>query len=609
MCFTLPHLLFSSADFIKITEQESQPKPEEMEKKAIRLTAGEWTRVGLESQYELPKVDLAISFDTEKLIIKAKVEDSHFKDGHRSWRYGDGFFINIVDPISFDSDSSDRFHAFGFSLESGNPVAVLVNKDGTYFLKPEKNISININVDSGKNMAEYHIEIPWSSLYPLHPLLDQKAGINIIYISQNDDRSRKILLHVKDGGYDTEATALRRYAPLYFELSPKVPLSIAGRMQTRLISSDQLSLSLVTWSPQSHSGKFVLSLTDQYNRTVLKKEFAHKIPEGRSELAKKIKLPKPAGLFNIIVTLPGASPWKETFYKYDPALLSRMKNGIRTLSQTDAGPVLRNSCDAMTYRLTEVEKQVQRFTDRHDPADIQQNVDELQVLLEECRKNGSIYTKEGYLLSAFTSPLDSTLQAFSICLPENFKPEDSYNLLVTLHGSGVDEVDFLKAAVRNYGKEGFIIIGPRGRGLSDWYLGTTENDVVDLVKLVKELFRINKTVLYGFSMGGYGVWRMSFLHPELFDAAVCVSGAPYPLYKATPENDMRKKIGNGKDLLYVVIHGTEDRAVNINATDEFIDTLKASGYKVDYIRVEGGGHGNFTVSDKVKEWLKNKVFQ
>ena len=31
--------------------------------------------------------------------------------------------------------------------------------------------------------------------------------------------------------------------------------------------------------------------------------------------------------------------------------------------------------------------------------------------------------------------------------------------------------------------------------------------------------------------------------------------------------------------------------------------LKAAGYEFEYIRVEGGGHGNFDVSDMVKKWL------
>ena len=99
---------------------------------------------------------------------------------------------------------------------------------------------------------------------------------------------------------------------------------------------------------------------------------------------------------------------------------------------------------------------------------------------------------------------------------EKFDPSKSYSLLVGLHGSGVDEVGFLRWTARNYKDPHYITIGPRGRDLSAWYTGQTETDVVDLVELVKVLFKIDKTLLFGFSMGGYGVWRMSFLHSNIY---------------------------------------------------------------------------------------------
>jgi hypothetical protein len=43
-----------------------------------------------------PRVELSSSFDTECFKIKAVVHDTHFKDGDRSWRYGDGFLINFI---------------------------------------------------------------------------------------------------------------------------------------------------------------------------------------------------------------------------------------------------------------------------------------------------------------------------------------------------------------------------------------------------------------------------------------------------------------------------------------------------------------------------------
>ena len=102
-------------------------------KKEITLHESAWYDLKLPSETPLPIVNVSLSFNNKAFLIKASVRDNHFKDGNRSWRYGDGFFINFVTPNKTDSSSSDRFYAFGFSLQNKKPISVLVNKDGTYF--------------------------------------------------------------------------------------------------------------------------------------------------------------------------------------------------------------------------------------------------------------------------------------------------------------------------------------------------------------------------------------------------------------------------------------------------------------------------------------------
>ncbi|MBD3375878.1 prolyl oligopeptidase family serine peptidase [candidate division KSB1 bacterium] len=72
------------------------------------------------------------------------------------------------------------------------------------------------------------------------------------------------------------------------------------------------------------------------------------------------------------------------------------------------------------------------------------------------------------------------------------------------------------------------------------------------------------------------------------------------------ENRMTSYIDQGIQLRYLVIHGTKDRAVPIRETDAFIDTLQQHGYRIEYHRVKGGGHGNFSTQERVLEWLKQK---
>ena len=45
-----------------------------------------------------------------------------------------------------------------------------------------------------------------------------------------------------------------------------------------------------------------------------------------------------------------------------------------------------------------------------------------------------------------------------------------------------------------------------------------------MIDVLKGMFHIEKTLIYGFSMGGYGVWRLTFLFPALFEGAIVGSG-------------------------------------------------------------------------------------
>ena len=45
---------------------------------------------------------------------------------------------------------------------------------------------------------------------------------------------------------------------------------------------------------------------------------------------------------------------------------------------------------------------------------------------------------------------------------------------------------------------------------------------------------------------------------------------------------------------------------NIKDTDDFMEELKTDGYDVEYIRVDGGGYGNFSVEEMVMKWSEEK---
>lgn len=596
----------STARFGELMDQVTQMALEENDARAIRLEEGYAQTVELQGDEGVPEVNLSLEYDHRCLTIRAEVADADVQDGERSWRYGDGFMINFVLPQDPEDPYSDRFYAYGFSMERGAPVAVLVGKHGTYYLSSSP-IPPTIQVDTATNTTTYLIRIPWSSLYPFHPLMDGQAGINIRYTSMNADGSRSRLSYLRDAEFDSELTPLRRYAPLHFTPSDRSPFQMTGALESRLVTGGSVMATLAIWTPEARSANFRITVQDSSGAPVSEVRFDQDLPAGRSTLRREVELPQTAGSYRLTVSLDDALTWKETLTQYDRAELLRLQEGIRGAAGGSLEPIAEHSLHALTYRLEVLEHSIETFTRFDEPDEVGQMLDELAELYDTFLEHGSIYVEAGYLLSAFLSPLDLTLQPFSIYLPKDFDPANPYHLVVALHGSGVDEVGFLHEAAGTFAGQGMIILGPRGRGLSDFYTGTTEEDVVDLVQLVQELFDVDKTICYGFSMGGYGSWRLGFLHPDLFDGAVVVSGVPYNPRQNTAENDMRNRIGQAIELPFLVIHGTDDPVLAIETTDEFVARLQEAGYSIVYRRVSGGGHANFSVGGTVRTWLSENL--
>jgi predicted esterase len=252
---------------------------------------------------------------------------------------------------------------------------------------------------------------------------------------------------------------------------------------------------------------------------------------------------------------------------------------------------------------------IKEFDSNQSPTPIRDLFNEIQKFLNIVEENGHYFTDSGYYLAGFKSKDDQTIQPYSMVLPKNFNIEQEYVMIVCLHGSGVDEVGFVSFMGKNFGEIGlpFIVVGPRGRGLSDYYIGQTERDVFEMVEQMKSMFKIEKSVIFGFSMGGYGVWRLTFLYPDSFDRAIIGSGMPYNDRTGDPAHDVRELRHNAKNIHYFVMHGTEDRAVPFGPTKEFMEVLENEGFDVTFEVFEGAGHGDYDPSQALMKWMQKHL--
>jgi pimeloyl-ACP methyl ester carboxylesterase len=193
--------------------------------------------------------------------------------------------------------------------------------------------------------------------------------------------------------------------------------------------------------------------------------------------------------------------------------------------------------------------------------------------------------KHGDFRKAYRSGVDSTLQPYRIFVPAAYDGSKSAPLVVALHGMGGDENSmfdgYKETLKREADRLGFIVVCPKGRDTASMYRGSAEQDVLDVMKEVERDYRIDlkRVYLMGHSMGGYGTWSVAMAHPELFAALGPISGGG--------DTNGIVKI---KNIPEYVVHGDDDRTVNVSQSRRMVEAGKKIGVPITYVEVPGGSH-------------------
>ena len=112
----------------------------------------------------------------------------------------------------------------------------------------------------------------------------------------------------------------------------------------------------------------------------------------------------------------------------------------------------------------------------------------------------------------------------------------------------------------------FIVVSPQCPPDMKW----SPPALMKLLTAVEEKLRVDTSRIYltGFSMGGYGTWRMAAAYPEVFAAIAPIAGGGDP-----------KTAGKLKKIPVWAFHGARDENVPLTETTRMVDALKARGGK------------------------------
>ena len=120
-------------------------------------------------------------------------------------------------------------------------------------------------------------------------------------------------------------------------------------------------------------------------------------------------------------------------------------------------------------------------------------------------------------------------------------------------------------------------------------------------ELIEELARRyrfdgSRSYVIGLSMGGFGAWDWIARRPDLFAAALPMSGG----------GDTTRAPALARARIWA-FHGDRDTVVGVSQTRAVIRAIRAVGGRPDYTEIAGGGHGpwNTIIADPaVLAWLR-----
>ncbi len=212
------------------------------------------------------------------------------------------------------------------------------------------------------------------------------------------------------------------------------------------------------------------------------------------------------------------------------------------------------------------------------------------------------------------------VQPYSVCLPSTYAPGRKLPLTLLLHSLALGQSQFAAIDPRLLhevceGRDSAVVT-PLARGPSTWYFDTAELDVWEVGARVAEQLGTDpdRTVISGYSMGGYGAYKLGLSYPQVFSQAVVLAGPPACGVRLIPdvdipadldpnsacarEGDTWKLLVNARWLPYVIAHGLVDELVPFASAAEQVLELDRLGYRHRFTVYPAEDHAVFVLQDK-----------
>ncbi len=548
-----------------------------------------------------------LAYCAEYLYVCIESAQDRIQCRDRAYQQGDGIVLALASPRDGD-EATDEFQVLGFSPQAGArrswQYAFTWYKDRDWIGFPPLEGAAFAWTCSG-GTARYEILVPWSTVAPYHPWFRSEIGVNICYTRAVGSRGTASYRLVADRLLMYEVSP-RLYRRVRFEAP-----ALAGAMTcgvsletSHALSGDPVVLNVATQG----AGETVLSA---------------KIRQGGQVLRESPVTAKAAAELTVVdaaVGTAGLMPGRYDLEVSDAAgIVRRLPFGIlphldpvalRAAVAAAGGRLPEGSLSTIEFRILEVEQGLARLRSHSVGTVLGSDMSALERDVEALRRGEDPLTgRTDIVRRAFRSKIDGTLQPYSIRPVASPKPGRTYPVAVFLHGSASDDRGQLDSFRKML--PGFILVAPFARGTSHFYTtDEAQRDIEEVLADVAAYYPVDpaRIFLSGFSMGGYGVYRTFFEHPERYRGLIVLSGLPYAFDDAPDFRDPeRLACFRGVDMF--ITHGTEDRNCPFAETEKLVTSLREAGARVEFVVQRGRGHESPTLMTAIRMlgWLKRSA--
>ena len=232
---------------------------------------------------------------------------------------------------------------------------------------------------------------------------------------------------------------------------------------------------------------------------------------------------------------------------------------------------------------------------------------------------------------------EGILQHYGVYLPSTYEAGTASPLQFWLHwrgGSANAGAALAPRLFQELGENvGTIVVSPRGRGTSRWYVGKGHADFRQVWRDVHRRFTVDRdrTYVAGHSMGGWGSFLLTILYPDRFAAALPASppvtqgmwtgfdfagcddyeaGGYTPCYGGANDGDARvqhtrRLLENVRHVPWAIYHGAADELVPVSGVTRQVERLVQLGYRHRYYLFPAQEHYGPPITD---EWAEGAQY-